>query len=434
MSSEFNSGDVLYVDVTQTWRSDIQGGIQRVVRQIVSCWKNQDANISLIVFFEGNYHVLPKENLSNFASLYTSRVPDGVRTQQSIYRFLLPIYLKIKKLLPFNIFKILLRSKPISHGRKFLVDSWFPEDAVVLDPENKKILLLDLVTDDEQIEYLRFITRNSNSELILFGYDCNPIVAPAFYPAEVVEVFPSYIAIANIARKVWSISKTAESDIKRFSKTILQDEAFHVEWLPPSDFPKCNHPDIFEGKLEVEEYILMVSSFTPNKNHLGLLNAMQSLHTQGVNIPILYLAGSYSWDIKEIDRKIDELALLGVTVRKFTNIDDCCIGKLYENSTFSILPSFVEGFGLPIVESLSFGKPVVTSDVTSTGELLSLPGTIGFSLTAAPSLDEVLKRLFTDSGFLEGLTTQAQKNRNNLGSWDEYSRALLKFATEGLQK
>ena len=85
---------------------------------------------------------------------------------------------------------------------------------------------------------------------------------------------------------------------------------------------------------------------------------------------------------------------------------------------------------MPIIESLSFGKPVVTANVTSMGELLSLPGTIGFSHTAHPNLAETLEHLLTGSELLKALTEEAFKNKDNLGTWQEYAIALYNFVME----
>jgi hypothetical protein len=76
---------------------------------------------------------------------------------------------------------------------------------------------------------------------------------------------------------------------------------------------------------------------------------------------------------------------------------------------------------------LSYGRPVLTSTATSTGELLSLPGTIGFSHSDAPDLESVLSTLIQDKDLLSNLSMLANGNKNSLGTWNEYAAELYDF-------
>jgi glycosyltransferase involved in cell wall biosynthesis len=422
---------ILYVDVTHTWSSNLQTGIQRVVRQTVDSWYSMNTNIALIIFHGGEYKVLPHSALANFALLYSERIPRNYYLQNYIFERLLPVYLKLKKFMPHRAVQSLLKEPVVRVLQKSVTKTWIPKETTSLNPNNADILLLELVFQPNQIAYLKEISRDYGANLTYFSYDCNPLITPHYWPPDVSEHFSNYVTLVNSSRRVWSISKTAQEDIKRFSKTDESKISFEYKWLPPFKFPDCDPRKIHLQGLEKENYILMVASYVPSKNHLGFLEALKILKAKGISIPKIYLVGGGSWIGQEIDTKVRELNQIGIQIKKYEAIRNCCLGKLYKNCSFSILPSFVEGFGLPIVESLSFGKPVVTSTSMSMGELLALPGTIGFSHSQVPSLATILEQILSDNDLLETLTSEAVENLDNLGTWQDYAAELYEFVSRG---
>ena len=417
----------LYVDVTHTWGTELQTGIQRVVRQLVTSWYSANAKVELIIFQDGKYKVLPPSALASFTVLYSARIPKGHNFKSRIFNQLLPHYLRIKGKMNGQGRRILLNNPIMKIVRKFLKNHWAPKDSTIMNPTNANILLLDMVFDSVQIAYLKEIAVNFGAEISFLSYDCNPLNAPQYWPLEVSEGFPEYLSLVNYSKRVWSISRTAQDDIKKFSKADLDKVSFDFKWLPPLNFPACTHQEPLVPGLEKEHYILMVASFVPSKNHLGFLQALKELHDRGLSVPKVYLVGGGSWIGAEIESKISELSALGIQVAKYEAVDNCCLGRFYQNCSFSILPSFIEGFGLPIVESLRFGKPVVTSTSTSMGELLVLPGTIGFSHNQSPNLVAILEKMISGNELLEKLTAEAIANRDNLGTWQEYADELYDF-------
>jgi len=418
---------ILYVDVTHTWGTHWQTGVQRVVRQVVTNWYLLNRNIALIIFQDGEYKVLPQSALANFIVLYSERIPKKSKLKFYVFTFFLPIYLKLKVSMPKGGALILQNHPTLKVIRRFLTKLWVPEGTVSLDPLNAKIVLLDMVLNPIQIDYLKTISLQHGAELSYLSYDCNPLIAPQYWPKEISEDFSSYVSLVCFSTRVWSISRTAQDDIKKFSKADLEKVSFDFKWLPPFDFPECNHEVSLVVGLERDKYILMVASYVPSKNHLGFFEALKELKLKGVSIPKVYLVGGGSWIGSDIESKMMELSTIGIQVAKYEAVQNCCLGKFYQNCSFSILPSFIEGFGLPIVESLSYGKPVVTSTSTSMGELLALPGTIGFSHENSPNLTSILEQLISSNELLETLTAEANANRNNLGSWQEYALELYDF-------
>ena len=124
--------------------------------------------------------------------------------------------------------------------------------------------------------------------------------------------------------------------------------------------------DRFDGV----DFVLYVSSIDVRKNHLLLINIWRRLIEQrGASAPHLVLVGRSLWRGDEIVDLIRREPRLSSFVHLLTDTDDQDLHWLYENCRFTVYPSLYEGWGLPVVESLSFGKLCLCSDRSSTKEI-----------------------------------------------------------------
>lgn len=296
-------------------------------------------------------------------------------------------------------------------------------------PEGNSLLILDLFVEKDHIAYISDLKNESSLQLIYFAYDVMPLETN-YWDEIGREKFSRYFALAKMAKKIWSISEVTQNKVKDLLGEISLDKKFEFKWLPPTVFPDCSHRFAEGENLTAHKFIFMVGSFAPLKNHLGLLSAIKDLQGEGLAIPKIVFVGGADHKPEDLESAIQEIKKRGISVEKYVGIPNCCIGDLYKRAHFTVLPSFVEGFGLPIVESLSYGVPVITSDAASMGELLSLPGTLGFSHDGNPSLKDVLRDVLSDERVVDELRVNAMGNIGNLGSWGEYAETLERFIFE----
>ena len=133
--------------------------------------------------------------------------------------------------------------------------------------------------------------------------------------------------------------------------------------------------NLYSEELEKKEYWLFISIFRPYKNIDGLIEAYGKLYKNNENIPDLFLIGdypnnyqgieNYKYYVKELIKKYhlsEKVFFLGV--RKH----DEAMKYLCHSSLF-IFPSKFEGFGLPILEAMALGTPVLSSDAHSLSEV-----------------------------------------------------------------
>lgn len=121
-------------------------------------------------------------------------------------------------------------------------------------------------------------------------------------------------------------------------------------------------------RLEPGRFWLNVATIEPRKNHRGLLEAYARVVRSTEDPMPLVLAGSRGWLTDDFDRIVEELGLGGrVLLLGYVSEDE--LRWLYQNCFAFVYPSFFEGFGLPVLEAMSLGAPVICSNTTSLPEI-----------------------------------------------------------------
>ncbi|MGE0312555.1 MAG: glycosyltransferase family 4 protein [Lautropia sp.] len=111
-------------------------------------------------------------------------------------------------------------------------------------------------------------------------------------------------------------------------------------------------------------YFLMLGTIEPRKNHLLMLQVWQRLReTLGPSAPKLVLVGQAGWECEHVHRMLDRTPALRSHVIRPGRCDDAQLHRWIAHARALLFPSFAEGFGLPLVEALQWGLPVLASDL-----------------------------------------------------------------------
>ncbi|WPB84870.1 glycosyltransferase [Sediminicoccus rosea] len=108
--------------------------------------------------------------------------------------------------------------------------------------------------------------------------------------------------------------------------------------------------------LQGQDYVLCVGTIESRKNHLALFQAWQILLREGLDPPPLVLVGRPGWRVTDLMEQLEATRFLGGRVRLVHGVSDPELEGLYRGCLFTIFPSFTEGWGLPVGESLALGK------------------------------------------------------------------------------
>src|SRR5262249_12881897 len=136
--------------------------------------------------------------------------------------------------------------------------------------------------------------------------------------------------------------------------------------------------------------VLGVGTLQPRKNHLGLIKAFHQAQSEkkGNRPAMLALAGGHGWLYEETKQLVADLKL-EKKVRFLGQVSDLELAVLYSLADIFAFPSFFEGFGVPPLEAMACGAPVITSNTSS------LPEVVGdAALTIDPhNIDELARAI-----------------------------------------
>eukprot|EP01031_Cornospumella_fuschlensis_P015848 gene15848-19356_t len=108
--------------------------------------------------------------------------------------------------------------------------------------------------------------------------------------------------------------------------------------------------------LRGQDYVLCVGTIESRKNHLALFQAWQILLKEGLEPPPLILVGRPGWRVDDLMAQLESTRFLDGRIRLVHGVSDPELEGLYRGCLFTIFPSFTEGWGLPVGESLALGK------------------------------------------------------------------------------
>jgi glycosyltransferase involved in cell wall biosynthesis len=116
-------------------------------------------------------------------------------------------------------------------------------------------------------------------------------------------------------------------------------------------------------------YFVIIGTIEPKKNHLLLLNLWSELATSMSPPPRLLVIGARGWENEQAVDMLERSHRLHGLVEEHNHLSDSAIGALLKDARAVLLPSIVEGFGLPLAEALASGVPVICSDIPAFREV-----------------------------------------------------------------
>lgn len=113
-----------------------------------------------------------------------------------------------------------------------------------------------------------------------------------------------------------------------------------------------------------QPYFVMIGTIEPRKNHLMLLQAWQRLITRhGKNSPHLVVIGQRGWESENVEDLLERSRVLQGHVTVLRQCSDHALRAWLHHARALLFPSFAEGYGMPVVEALAAGVPVIASDL-----------------------------------------------------------------------
>jgi len=195
--------------------------------------------------------------------------------------------------------------------------------------------------------------------IVMTCHDLSPLMDPGWHPLRHRFYFRHILPLRlHVVDHFIAVSHSTKKDMERLYR-IPEDRITTVhQGAPPGSFP--------ENGLK-ENYLLAVGTLEPRKNLKRVIQAFVYLKQHRENVADrLLVVGSKGWHYGDtfelLQRHIDSVQFLGY-------VSDHELQRLYRKAKGLIYPSFYEGFGLPVLEAMASGCPVVTSDRSSLPEI-----------------------------------------------------------------
>jgi glycosyltransferase involved in cell wall biosynthesis len=261
-------------------------------------------------------------------------------------------------------------------------------------------------------------------------YDLTPVLFPEYHtPGTLAIQHAKHRFAQEEADVVLAISEATKRDIVTHL-SIAEDRIRVVYAGVAPHFRPVTDPVILRETLSVfhlmpDEYLLHVGTLEPRKNLVRLIEAY-ALLLKGAPEPVpeLVLAGAGGWKYQEIFALIETLKLHD-KVRCIGRIPAEVLPVMYSGARVFVYPSLYEGFGLPPLEAMACGTPVVTSNTSSLPEVVGEAG-VTVSPTDTVALAEALAGLLFDVERRQSLRA-AGLARARLFSWERAARELIEI-------
>jgi glycosyltransferase involved in cell wall biosynthesis len=230
--------------------------------------------------------------------------------------------------------------------------------------------------------------------------------------------------VAKKSRYIITPSEYVKQDVAQYAKIspnkiFVTYEAADKIAAPAKELP------ILAGK----QFIMYVGRPTPHKNLDRLIGAFELLHRKYPEL-VLVLAGKSDRNYRRIEKLVSEKRLANSVV--FTDfISEGELRWLYEHTAAYVFPSLSEGFGLPGLEAMAHGAPVVSSNATCLPEIYGDAAHYFNPLSAkdmATKINDVLGKPSLRASLLHRGRAQAAKY-----SWSRMARQTLKIYEKSLE-
>lgn len=324
----------LLIDCSYIYTSGLNTGIQRVVRNIINNIGKytKENNLELVTVLLANGSII-KVDINQ---------KDNIPKNKS-------------KLL--NIVKQKLENYITSYQE---VEKIYKDDI---------LLMLDSTWHLDIWSSIKYAKRRE-VKIIGITYDLIPISHPQFCDEHLVKLFSQWYDKSLLYFDGYiSISKTVMLDVQKFLKGRNIDisrysfDYFHLG----TDFKEIEE-DVSKVRKTLQNLFksnksiyLIVSTIEPRKNHKYLFETFKKLWKVNIDVTLV-IVGRVGWKTENLIAEIKKHEEYQKRLWIFNDLDDNELIYCYNNAKALLFPSFIEGYGLPIIESLQKGLPVLASD------------------------------------------------------------------------
>lgn len=266
------------------------------------------------------------------------------------------------------------------------IRKFFPEDNVsfkLIFPRNRIIripisLPLRLAIDSVDVFHCQYMgPPYTRKPYVVMIHDIIHEYRPEFYPKYLCYMMRMlYPMSAKRASRILTVSESSKRDIVKYFK-VPEEKVVVTYNAAPEDFRPVTDQDKIRQTLlrygVTSEYILYVGRLEPRKNISRLISAFHELKKKTKINQKLVIVGMKYFQSETIFETVNELNLEDEVI--FTGrVEDADLPDFYSGAKLFVYPTIAEGFGIPPLEAMACGTPVITSNTSSLPEVVGDAG------------------------------------------------------------
>lgn len=276
--------------------------------------------------------------------------------------------------------------------------------------------------------------REMGLRFALLVYDLIPMVRTEFVIPGLTEHFTRwYSTCLPLADRVFAISKATARDVEAWSDRTGLPLARPVIPIPIGTGFSDDRP-VAEAEaaatplprgLTPGGYALFVSTIEARKNHALAFRVWRRLLDElpPERVPTLVFAGHVGWMVADLMQQIENSRHLNGKLVVVEDLSDAELAALYRGCRFTLFPSHYEGWGLPVTESLGFGKVCLASDRASIPEAGG-PFCLYLDPDNATGATALIRRVIEEPGLIEGMAAKIRAEFRPV-PWSDTAHAVL---------
>lgn len=263
----------------------------------------------------------------------------------------------------------------------------------------------------------RLLPRVSGPAVAVF-HDAIGLKLPELTPPGTVARLPGYLRELLAFDGVAAVSEDSATSLREYWQWLgvtqvppVQAITLGSDPVPAAQAPPAGRPRV-----------LCVGTIEGRKNHGALLDAAEQLWRDGLDFELELIGLPRPATAGAAIRRARELKDAGRPLIMRGAVSESMLQEAYARCTFTVYPSLLEGFGLPVIESLRHGRPCVCTRVGALGEAARGGGCLMVDRPEPSALAAAMRQLLTDSTTRETLAAGAR--RRGFRSWSDYAHDL----------
>jgi len=264
----------------------------------------------------------------------------------------------------------------------------------------------------------------SGPRVALF-HDAIALRLPELSPPKTVARYPGYLQELLLFDGIAANSADSQAVLVEYWRWLGVADPPPVIGLPLGIDQPAPAPFGHTTAANAAPVVLCVGSIEGRKNHLALLEACEMLWRRGLRFELQLIGLVHRETGRPALDRLRALQAAGRPLRYDGPASETALERAYRACAFTVYPSLMEGFGLPVLESLSYGKPCISSAQGALGESARGGGCLALASLEARPLAEAIALLLSDPERLDYLTAAAQGR--TCKTWSTYAGELAEW-------